>query len=210
MSGLFISFEGIDGVGKSTQVERLRDFLTAEGRTVTVTREPGGTRLGRAIRGLLLSNEPGAPPVSPQAEALLYAADRAQHAQEVIEPALSRGEVVITDRYLDSSLAYQAGGRQFSDDDIAGLSMWATDGLMPARTYLLDLDPRLSRQRLTGEPDRLESEPDTFQERTRQAFLDRAAAEPQRFLVVDAAQPIDAVWDVIRADASALVEERLA
>lgn len=210
MTGLFISFEGIDGVGKSTQAERLRDFLTASGQTVTVTREPGGTQLGRAIRRLLLSNEPGAPPVSPQAEALLYAADRAQHAQEVIKPALSHGEIVITDRYLDSSLAYQAGGRQFSDEDIAGLSMWATGGLIPVRTYLLDLDPRLSHRRLTGDPDRLESEPDAFQERTRQAFLDRAAAEPQRFLVVDAAQSIDAVWDVICADAQSLMGERLA
>jgi dTMP kinase len=205
-TGLFISFEGIDGVGKTTQVNLLRDFLESAGRTVVVTREPGGTKLGAAIRKLLLSNAEGTADVSPRAEAMLYAADRAQHAHDVIRPALEQGSVVITDRYVDSSIAYQAGGRELGEDDILMLSMWATNHLMPARTYLLDLDPSVSRTRLTGAPDRLESESDEFQERTRAAFLARAAAEPNRFRVIDAAAPIEGVWAAIRAD----IEESLA
>jgi dTMP kinase len=199
-TGLFVSFEGIDGVGKTTQVERLRAYLTEAGRSVVVTREPGGTPLGTAIRQLLLSNAADSAPVSPRAEAMLYAADRAQHAHDVIRPALEAGSVVLTDRYVDSSIAYQSAGRQLSEDDILMLSMWATENLMPARTYLLDMDPSASHARLTGAPDRLESEPDSFQERTRAGFLARAAAEPQRFRVVDASQSIDDVWNAIRAD----------
>ena len=138
MTGLFISFEGVDGVGKTTQVERLRDYLEAAGREVVVTREPGGTALGGSLRQLLL-REPGdaaeadGADIAPRAEALIFAADRAQHVAEVVRPALERGAVVITDRYLDSSLAYQAGGRELTADDVRGLSMWATGGLMPAR-----------------------------------------------------------------------------
>ncbi|MCI1902212.1 MAG: dTMP kinase [Bifidobacteriaceae bacterium] len=205
-AGLFVSFEGIDGVGKTTQVELLRGYLEGIGRAVSVTREPGGTPLGVAIRQLLLSNATDSAPVSPRAEAMLYAADRAQHAHDVIRPALEAGEVVITDRYVDSSIAYQAGGRQLSEDDILMLSMWATQDLMPARTYLLDLDPRVSRTRLSGAPDRLESEPDAFQVRTRQAFLERAEADPQRFRVIDAGEGIDDVWNAVRTD----IEELLA
>ena len=139
MTGLFISFEGVDGVGKTTQVERLRDYLEAAGREVVVTREPGGTALGGSLRQLLL-REPGdaaeadGTDIAPRAEALIFAADRAQHVAEVVRPALERGAVVITDRYLDSSLAYQAGGRELTADDVRGLSMWATGGLMPVRT----------------------------------------------------------------------------
>jgi dTMP kinase len=198
--GLFVSFEGIDGVGKTTQVERLRAYLEDAGRSVVVTREPGGTPLGTAIRHLLLSNAADSAPVSPRAEAMLYAADRAQHAHDVIRPALEAGSVVITDRYVDSSIAYQSAGRQLSEADILMLSMWATENLMPTRTYLLDLDPAVSRGRITGAPDRLESEPDSFQVRTREGFLARAVAEPERFCVVDAAQSIDAVWAAIRTD----------
>ena len=127
MSGLFVSFEGVDGVGKTTQVERLHAYLEAQGRTVVVTREPGGTALGKAIRQLLLHGvDGGAVDIAPRAEALLFAADRAQHVAETIRPALERGEVVITDRYLDSSLAYQAGGRELTPEEIRSLSMWAT------------------------------------------------------------------------------------
>lgn len=208
--GLFVSFEGIDGVGKTTQVNRLRDYLVERGRTVDLTREPGGTKLGVAIRELLLSNADDSAPVSPRAEAMLYAADRAQHAHDVIYPGLRAGHVVITDRYVDSSIAYQAGGRQLSEEDILMLSMWATEQLMPHRTYLLDLDPRLSKARLTGEPDRLESEPDAFQERTRQGFLDRAAADPQRFRVIDASQSIDDVWEQIRTDIDEILAKSVA
>ena len=179
MNGLFVSFEGVDGVGKTTQVERLRAYLEAQGRTVVVTREPGGTALGKAIRQLLLHGvDGGAVDIAPRAEALLFAADRAQHVAETIRPALERGEVVITDRYLDSSLAYQAGGRELTPEEIRSLSMWATNNLLPDRTYLLDMDPALSHQ----------------------AFLDLAAAEPNRFRVIDASQSIEAVWAAIESD----------
>ena len=178
MNGLFVSFEGVDGVGKTTQVERLHAYLEAQGRTVVVTREPGGTALGKAIRQLLLHGvDGGAVDIAPRAEALLFAADRAQHVAETIRPALERGEVVITDRYLDSSLAYQAGGRELTPEEIRSLSMWATNNLLPDRTYLLDMDPALSHHRLEHAEDRMESAGDDFQSRTRQAFLDLAAAE---------------------------------
>ena len=213
MSGLFVSFEGVDGVGKTTQVERLRAYLEAQGRTVVVTREPGGTALGKAIRQLLLHGvDGGAVDIAPRAEALLFAADRAQHVAggcaadraqhvaETIRPALERGEVVITDRYLDSSLAYQAGGRELTPEEIRSLSMWATNNLLPDRTYLLDMDPALSHHRLEHAEDRMESAGDDFQSRTRQAFLDLAAAEPNRFRVIDASQSIEAVWAAIESD----------
>ena len=190
MTGLFISFEGVDGVGKTTQVERLRDYLEAAGREVVVTREPGGTALGGSLRQLLL-REPG-------------------DAAEVVRPALERGAVVITDRYLDSSLAYQAGGRELTADDVRGLSMWATGGLMPVRTYLLDMDPTAAHRRLQHDADRMESAGDEFQQRTRQAFLDLAGHEPGRFRVIDAAWPIEAVWEHIKADVDAVLADAAA
>ncbi|WP_055427917.1 dTMP kinase [Bifidobacterium aesculapii] len=216
MTGLFISFEGVDGVGKTTQVERLRAYLESCGHTVVTTREPGGTALGRAIRRVLLygmdagngvvdEHDGDAADIAPRAEALLFAADRAQHVAEVIRPALGRGEAVITDRYLDSSLAYQAGGRELTAAEIRELSMWGTGGLLPDRTYLLDMDPALSHARLTHAEDRMESAGNAFQRRTREAFLALAAAEPERFRVIDAAQSIDAVWASIRADIDALL-----
>lgn len=217
MAGLFISFEGVDGVGKTTQVERLRQYLESRGRTVVVTREPGGTPLGVALRKLLLHNVSSGnvsddassdsgtannPPadIAPRAEALIFAADRAQHVAELIRPALDRGDVVITDRYLDSSLAYQAGGRELTPAEIRNLSLWATNGLLPVRTYLLDMDPSVSHTRLQHEADRMESAGDDFQNRTRRAFLDLASAEPDRFRVIDAAQSIDQVWSAIQSD----------
>ncbi|KAA8816423.1 dTMP kinase [Bifidobacterium callitrichos] len=216
MAGLFISFEGVDGVGKTTQVERLRAYLESRGRTVVTTREPGGTTLGRAIRRLLLygmdagngvvdEHDGSVVDIAPRAEALLFAADRAQHVAETIRPALDRGEVVITDRYLDSSLAYQAGGRELTAEEIRELSMWATNGLLPVRTYLLDMDPSLSHARLTHAADRMESAGNEFQNRTRQAFLDLAAGEPERFRVIDASRSIDEVWASIRTDVDGLL-----
>ena len=197
MQGIFISFEGVDGVGKTTQVERLRAYVEAQGRECVVTREPGGTVLGVAIRELLLDGVEGSDAdIAPRAEALLFAADRAQHVAEVIRPALERGAVVITDRYLDSSLAYQAGGRELTAGEIRDLSMWATCELLPNRTYLLDLDPA----RLQHDEDRMESAGDDFQRRTRQAFLDLAKAESQRFRVIDASQSIEEVWSHIQSD----------
>ncbi|WP_169276312.1 dTMP kinase [Bifidobacterium moraviense] len=224
MTGVFISFEGVDGVGKTTQVKHLRAHVRSLGRTAVVTREPGGTVLGRSIRRLLLhgvADDAGradaashdAPrteataDIAPRAEALLFAADRAQHVAEVIRPALERGDVVITDRYLDSSLAYQAGGRELTAGEIRDLSMWATGGLLPDRTYLLDMDPARSHARLTHAADRMESAGNGFQERTRRAFLDLAAAEPGRFRVIDAARPVNEVWADVRADFDALVAD---
>lgn len=204
-AGLFISFEGVDGAGKTTQVNLLADHLRTLGREVVVTREPGGTALGTQIRAMLLTANPGEE-ISPRTEALLFAADRAQHVSEVIRPALERGAIVITDRYLDSSLAYQSGGRELTADDIRTLSMWATNNLLPARTYLLDIDPRASHTRLEHAEDRMESAGDDFQQRTRTAFLELAAAQPQRFRVIDAQQSVEKIAGLICDDVANLLE----
>lgn len=203
--GLFISFEGVDGAGKTTQVNLLADHLRTLGREVVVTREPGGTALGTQIRAMLLTANLGEE-ISPRTEALLFAADRAQHVSEVVRPALERGAIVITDRYLDSSLAYQSGGRELTADDIRTLSMWATNNLLPARTYLLDIDPRASHTRLEHAEDRMESAGDDFQQRTRTAFLELAAAQPQRFRVIDAQQPVEKIAGLICDDVANLLE----
>ncbi|MDF7664404.1 dTMP kinase [Bifidobacterium sp. ESL0763] len=205
-SGVFVSFEGVDGVGKTTQVGRLKDYAEGLGYEVVVTREPGGTPLGAALRQLLLHGVSGDDAdIAPRAEALLFAADRAQHVAEVVRPALERGALVISDRYLDSSLAYQAGGRELTQDQVRELSMWATNDLLPARTYLLDMDPRASHTRLEHSEDRMESAGDGFQQRTRQAFLDLAAQEPARFRVIEAAGSVDEVWRGIRSDIDGLL-----
>ncbi|ANU43519.1 dTMP kinase [Bifidobacterium animalis] len=203
--GLFISFEGVDGAGKTTQVNLLADHLRTLGREVVVTREPGGTALGTQIRAMLLTANLGEE-ISPRTEALLFAADRAQHVSEVVRPALERGAIVITDRYLDSSLAYQSGGRELTADDIRTLSMWATNNLLPARTYLLDIDPRASHTRLEHAEDRMESAGDDFQQRTRTAFLELAAAQPQRFRVIDAQQSVEKIAGLICDDVANLLE----
>ncbi|WEV75252.1 dTMP kinase [Bifidobacterium sp. ESL0800] len=203
MSGVFISFEGVDGVGKTTQVERLKRYVEEMGREVVVTREPGGTKLGVDLRQLLLHGGD----IAPRTEALLFAADRAQHVAEVIRPALARGAVVISDRYIDSSLAYQAGGRELTQEEVRKLSLWATNNLLPERTYLLDMDPAVSHDRLEHSEDRMESAGDGFQQRTRQAFLDLAVAERSRFKVIDASKPIDEVWRQIRGDADELLAD---
>ncbi|KAB7790595.1 thymidylate kinase [Bifidobacterium leontopitheci] len=215
MSGVFISFEGVDGVGKTTQVERLRAYLESRGCEVVVTREPGGTALGGRLRDLLLNGvdadaADAAADIAARAEALIFAADRAQHVAEVVRPALERGAVVITDRYLDSSLAYQAGGRELTADEIRNLSMWATGSLMPARTYLLDMDPDEAHRRLTHEDDRMESAGDDFRSRTRDAFRHLAGREPKRFRMIDAAYPEETVWARIKADVDALLDDVVA
>lgn len=202
-SGFFISFEGGDGVGKSTQSRLLGEWLRlATGRNVVWTREPGGTELGKVLRQAVLHGDH----MDPRTEALLYAADRAHHVASLIRPALSRGEVVITDRYLDSSIAYQAGGRTLDAQEVEDLSLWATEGLLPQVTILLDLDPQVGAARLTEAPDRLESAGDEFHQRTRKAFLDRAAHDPARWVVLDAAAPIETIATQIRE----AVAERLA
>jgi len=191
VTGLFVTFEGGDGVGKSTQARLLEEWLTDAGRTVLRTREPGGTEVGELIRDIVLHHRGE---VAPRAEALLYAADRAHHVATVVRPALARGEVVIQDRYLDSSIAYQGSGRVLGADDVRRLSLWAAEGLLPDLTVLLDLDHEIARDRLDADNkpfDRLEAEQADFHARVRQAFLGLAAAEPQRFLVLDASAPPD-------------------
>jgi dTMP kinase len=195
---LFISFEGIDGVGKSTQADLLEAHLVGLSREVVRTLEPGGSELGRDIRKLLLHSGH----VDARAEALLYAADRAHHVATVIRPALAEGKVVITDRYLDSSVAYQGAGRILGATEVRDLSMWAIQGLLPALTVLLDLDAAsaVARRAKTGDaPDRLEREKVEFFEAVRACYLDLAAAEPDRFLVVDARLSVDQIQAQIRA-----------
>ncbi|HEY8319627.1 MAG TPA: dTMP kinase [Amnibacterium sp.] len=206
MNGLFVTLEGGDAAGKTTQAERLEAWLTERGRTVVRTREPGGTDLGLAIRDLVLHREG---PVAPRAEALLYAADRAHHVATVVEPALARGDVVLQDRYLDSSVAYQGAGRVLDPEEVKRLSLWAVGGLLPRLTVLLDLDPRIGRERRAERTrfDRLEAEDDAFHQRVREAFLAAAAAEPGRFLVVDASRPADEVQAGIRVALEPLLAE---
>jgi dTMP kinase len=199
--GFFVSFEGGDGVGKSTQLRLLGAWLgEAVGREVVLTREPGGTALGRTLREAVLHGED----VDPRTEALLYAADRAHHVHSVVRPALARGAVVLTDRYLDSSVAYQGNGRDLGEAEVEQLSLWAAAGLLPDLTVLLDLDPADGLARLTGDPDRLERAGDEFHRRTRRSFLDRAAADRTgRWLVLDAGRPVDEVQAAVRARVAA-------
>ncbi|WP_404817076.1 dTMP kinase [Streptomyces thermolineatus] len=195
-TGYFIALEGGDGAGKSTQVEALATWIRAKGHEVVVTREPGATALGKRLRSILLDvSETG---ISHRAEALLYAADRAEHVESVLRPALERGAVVISDRYIDSSVAYQGAGRDLSPTEIARISRWATGGLVPHLTVLLDVSPETARERFTEAPDRLESEPAEFHRRVRSGFLTLAAADPSRYLVVDAGREPEAVTTVIR------------
>jgi len=188
--GVFLVFEGGEGAGKSTQVQRLAAVLTGQGYDVVVTREPGATPEGAQVRALLLDPQSS---LSPRAEALLYAADRAQHVAQVVLPALARGSVVISDRYVDSSLAYQGAGRALEQSEVRELSEWATQGLVPALTVLLDVEPTVGLARATGDPDRIEQESLAFHRLVRQGFLDLAGASPGRYLVLSAAQDPDAV-----------------
>ncbi|MFD1324894.1 dTMP kinase [Micromonospora sonneratiae] len=195
-NGLFVVFEGGEGGGKSTQVARLADALGNRGREVVVTREPGATDVGERIRGLVLGGATGPNALSPRAEALLYAADRAHHVATVVRPALTRGAVVISDRYVDSSLAYQGAGRTLPVDEVSWLSSWATGGLKPDLVVLLDVDPNVGLRRVVDRgagTDRLEGESLEFHERVRYAFLDLAAADPKRYLVLDASRPADEI-----------------
>ncbi|MEU6084236.1 dTMP kinase [Streptomyces sp. NPDC047108] len=195
-TGFFIAVEGGDGAGKSTQVEVLAEWIRAKGHEVVVTREPGATAIGKRLRSILLDVSSAG--LSHRSEALLYAADRAEHVDTVVRPALERGAVVLSDRYIDSSVAYQGAGRDLSPTEIARISRWATDGLVPHLTVLLDVAPETARERFTEAPDRLESEPPEFHARVRAGFLTLAAADPARYLVVDAGQEPEAVTTVVR------------
>jgi len=205
VSGLFISFEGIDGVGKSTQADLLETWLSEQGKTVIRTLEPGGTDVGVEIRKILLHHKGD---LAPRAEAALFAADRAHHVASKIRPALERGEIVITDRYFDSSVAYQGAGRDLSRTEVRDLSLWAVGGLLPQLTVLLDLpaeEARARRNKSGTEPDRLEREKIEFFETVRSAYLDLAKAEPNRFLVVDASVSVEEMQSQIRARVAGLI-----
>ncbi|MFF2134417.1 dTMP kinase [Streptomyces sp. NPDC058193] len=195
-NGFFLVLEGGDGAGKSTQVEALAEWIRAKGHEVVVTREPGATPVGKRLRSILLDVSSAG--LSNRAEALLYAADRAEHVDSVVRPALERGAIVISDRYIDSSVAYQGAGRDLAPTEIARISRWATSGLVPHLTVLLDVDPQTARERFTEAPDRLESEPAEFHTRVRSGFLTLAAADPARYLVVDAGQEPEAITTVVR------------
>jgi dTMP kinase len=199
--GLFIALEGGDGAGKSTQSRLLRAWLEGLGHTVVVTREPGGTDFGRTVRALVLHGEH----VAPRAEALLFAADRAHHVETLIRPALGRGEVVITDRYMDSSIAYQGAGRDLGVDEVRELSLWATGGLVPALTVLIDLPASVGRARRGGVHDRLEAEADGFHGAVRKHFLALADASPDRYLVVDGELSPEQIHELVRARVARLL-----
>lgn len=206
--GAFVVFEGGEGAGKSTQVSALAEALRRQGRDVVVTREPGATDVGQRIRGLVLGTASAG--LAPRAEALLYAADRAHHVATVVRPALARGAVVISDRYVDSSLAYQGAGRTLPVDEVSWLSSWATGGLRPDLVVLLDVEPAvgLTRVKARGEGvDRLEGESFEFHERVRYAFLDLATADPKRYLVLDAARPPEEITTAVLARVKALLPE---
>ena len=202
-TGLFVALEGGEGAGKSTQVDLLQRWLTGLGREVVVTREPGGTPLGRRLRELLLDPSTGA--LAARTEALLYAADRAEHVQDVIRPALRAGAVVLTDRYIDSSIAYQGAGRSLDPADIAKLSAWATEDLLPDLTVVLDIDPQVGLRRFDAPLDRLEAEPLSFHVAVRDGFLALAEQHAVRYLVVDATQDPDLIQAHIRERLSGLV-----
>jgi dTMP kinase len=192
--GIFIAFEGGEGIGKSTQSQLLKQWLEQEGESVVLSREPGGTDLGIEIRRILLSHSTGE--ISPRAEALLYAADRAHHVFSVIRPALARGEVMISDRYFDSSIAYQGAGRVLEPGEVARISRWATESLFPTLTIIIDLPAEIGLGRLKSK-DRLESQPIAFHERVRQEFLQLAAVDPERYFIVDGNQSIDEIHTAI-------------
>jgi dTMP kinase len=196
-SGTFVALEGGEGAGKSTQLRLLQEWLTARGHDVVVTREPGATPVGAQIRALLL--DPATGRLAPRAEAMLYAADRAQHVAQVVRPALDRGAVVLTDRYVDSSLAYQGAGRELAVDEVKRLSQWATDGLRPDLVVLLDVDPVVGLQRAGDTPDRIEAESLAFHRRVRDGFLHLAEDDPERYLVVRADQAPEQVLAQVQA-----------
>jgi dTMP kinase len=209
--GVFIVFEGGEGAGKSTQSVKLSAWLQVHGIETVLTREPGATDIGARIRSMLLDRDalPDGERLSPRAEALLYAADRAHHVATVVRPALNRGAVVISDRYVDSSLAYQGAGRVLPVEEVGWLSTWATGSLKPDLVVLLDVDPNVGLRRIAqrGGADRLESESLTFHERVRCAFLDLAANDPRRYLVVDAGADPTQIAEAVRERVSRLLPQ---
>ncbi len=204
-SGLFVCFEGGEGGGKSTQSRLLREALVARGHTVLLTREPGGTEVGQELRRIVLSPETGE--LSHRTEALLYAADKAEHVDSVIRPALARGEIVITDRYVDSALAYQGAGRDLAVAEVEHINRWATGDLRPHLTVLLDVAPQAGLGRFE-ERDRIEAAGIEFHERVRQGFLDLAAGDPEHYLVLDAGDTIAEIAAAVLARVRETLEAR--
>ncbi len=194
-TGVFVCFEGGEGSGKSTQSRLLGDALRAEGYAVRLTFEPGDTVVGKEVRRIVLSPETG--DLDDRTEALLYAADKAEHVETVVLPALARGEVVITDRYVDSALAYQGAGRSLDPAELEHVARWATGDLRPHLTVVLDLEPEAGLGRFS-ERDRIEGESLAFHQRVRQAFLDLAAADVDHYLVLDARADIEEIAAAIR------------
>jgi dTMP kinase len=195
-TGLFVCFEGGDGAGKSTQSRALADWLSGLGHEVLLTFEPGGTDVGQELRRIVLSPETGE--LSPRTEALLYAADKAEHVDTLIRPALERGVVVITDRYVDSSIAYQGAGRVLALSEVTALQRWATADLRPHLTVVLDVEPDHGLGRF-DERDRIEAEGEDFHERARQSFLALAVENPDHYLVLDGRSPVEEIAAAVRA-----------
>ncbi|MEJ7775502.1 MAG: dTMP kinase [Nocardioidaceae bacterium] len=193
--GVFVAFEGGEGSGKSTQSRLLRDWLTHQGYDVVLTHEPGDTAVGQTIRTIVLSPETGE--LDHRAEALLYAADKAEHIHKLVIPALRRGAVVVTDRYVDSTLAYQGAGRALRATEVEEIARWATSQLRPHLTVLLDVEPELGIGRIDTQ-DRLEAEPMEFHQRVRQSFLALAEADSEHYLVLDARRDRQAICLAVR------------
>jgi dTMP kinase len=205
VAGVFITFEGGDGSGKTTQISLLQTWLLNKGHTVVVTREPGGTDLGNQLRDIILHSTGF---IAPRAEALLYAADRSHHIHTLVRPALERGDVVVQDRYFDSSVAYQGAGRVLDATEVRELSLWATERLMPHLTILLDVPADVAKARQLGDErrfDRLEAEAQDFHERVRESYLALAEAEPDRFLVLDGTGSVESIHQVITTRVSDVV-----
>ncbi len=201
--GVFVCFEGGEGAGKSTQSRLLRERLEADGHVVLLTREPGATPVGATVRQIVL--DPATGELADRTEALLYAADKAEHLHAVVGPALERGEVVVTDRYVDSTLAYQGAGRSLDGAELEWVARWATEDLRPHLTVLLDLDPAQGLTRFT-ERDRIEGESIEFHQRVRAEFLRLAAADPDHYLVLDARAPVAEIAEAVHAALAPVLE----
>ncbi|MDO5683688.1 MAG: dTMP kinase [Propionibacteriaceae bacterium] len=203
MTGLFIVFEGGDGVGKSTQVRHLSEWLREQGQQVLVTHEPGDTEVGLKLRQIVL--DPATGHIDPRAEALLLAADKAQHLHELVRPALASGTVVVCDRYVDSMIAYQGAGRELEAEDVAHLAHWATAGLVPDLTILMDVEPAQAVHQKTDR-DRLEDAGAAFHQRVREGFLACAEAAPERYLVLHARDELATNVAAVRARVAELID----
>jgi dTMP kinase len=204
--GVFVAFEGVEGAGKGTQIRLAKEWLESEGNDVLVTREPGGTQVGERLREVLLGHDIGH--IEPRTEALLFAASRAQHVTSVIRPALAEGKIVICDRYIDSSVAYQGWGRGLGEQDVLTLNVWATQGLFPDLVILLHLEPEAGLLRSLEEPDRIEMEAGDFHAKVANAYLKIAEEHPERFVVVDANDAPERVHEQVKEALRRVLKER--